>query len=253
MKILLSPAKSLDYETLLPTPEHSKPRFLEHAVQINEVLKSKSEADIASLMSISSNLADLNYQRYARFTKKHSKQNARPAIFAFAGDVYSGLEAYTMNSEQIERAQNKIRILSGLYGVLKPLDLLQPYRLEMGTKLAIDDHKNLYEYWKDLITPSLNKEMKKGELLVNLASKEYFKSVDVKKQQGTIISPVFKDFKNGKLKIISFYAKKARGSMARFLVDTDAKSKEDLLGFKEDGYAYSQEHSSKENEPVFIR
>lgn len=253
MKILLSPAKSLDYETLLPTPENSKARFIEHAVKINEVLKSKSETDIASLMNISSNLADLNYQRYARFNKKHSKQNSRPAIFAFAGDVYSGFDAYSMTENQIKQAQDKIRILSGLYGVLKPLDLLQPYRLEMGTKLAIDGNKNLYEYWKDLITPSLNKEMTKDELLVNLASKEYFKAVDLKNQQGEIVSPVFKDFKNGKLKIIAFYAKKARGAMARFLVDTDARHLDDVLLFKGDGYAFSQEHTTKSNEPVFIR
>lgn len=253
MKILLSPAKSLDYETLLPTTEKTQPLFKDRALEINGVLRSKSETDIAALMSISSKLADLNYQRYASFQKKHDATNSRPAIFAFAGDVYTGFDAYSMNEKQIENAQDKIRILSGLYGMLRPLDLLQPYRLEMGTKLSIDSHKNLYEYWKEVITPALNKEIKKDELLVNLASNEYFKAIDRKNQQGTLVAPVFKDFKNGKLKVISFYAKKARGSMARYLVNQDAEQLEDVLSFKEDGYAYSQEHTVKDSEPVFIR
>jgi hypothetical protein len=253
MKILLSPAKSLDYESLLPTTKKTKARFIDQAFEINHVLKSRSEKEIAQLMHISSNLANLNFQRYASFQREHGTRNSRPAIFAFAGDVYTGFDAYSMTEDQIQEAQGKVRILSGLYGLLRPLDLLQPYRLEMGTKLSIDSHKNLYDYWKEMITTALNKEMKKNELLVNLASNEYFKVIDLKNQKGHLIAPVFKDFKNGKLKIISFYAKKARGLMARHLVNQAAEKLEHVLSFKEDGYAFSQEHTLKDSEPVFIR
>jgi hypothetical protein len=253
MKILLSPAKSLDYESLLPTTKHTKARFVNSAVELNEVLKNKSEKEIAKLMKISSNLADLNYERYARFQKKHGSLNSRPAIFAFAGDVYTGFDAYSLNEEQTDVAQKQVRILSGLYGVLRPLDRLQPYRLEMGTQLEVGDHKNLYEFWKEKVTPSLNREMRKNELLVNLASQEYFKVIDQENQKGKIIAPIFKDHKNGKLKIISFYAKRARGAMARHLVNKKASELDDILSFATDGYSYSTKHTEREEEPVFIR
>lgn len=253
MKILLSPAKTLDYETKLPTTRGTQPVFVEEAVQINAKLERQSKKDIQDLMGISENLADLNYQRYKDFKEEHDKSVARPAIYAFAGDVYSGFDAYSLDTQLLDAVQDRIRILSGMYGVLRPLDLLQPYRLEMGTKLPIERNKDLYEFWKDKITPRLNDEMEDDELLVNLASNEYFKAVDKKNQKGKLISPIFKDYKNGKLKVIAFYAKKARGAMARFLVEQKANSLEDILKFSGDDYKYSEKDTVKENEPVFTR
>lgn len=253
MKILLSPAKSLDYSSALPTPESTQPQFKDGIKEIHGVMKKMSQKELAELMGISENLAALNYARFSEFSMNFTDNNSRPALFAFDGDVYSGLDAYTMTDKEIKAAQQKIRILSGLYGLLRPLDLIQPYRLEMGTKVAIGKQKNLYAYWRDQITESLNKELKKNELVVNLASKEYFKAIDKKKLQGELIEPVFKDFKNGKLKVIAFYAKKARGSMARFLVDNNAKDKKTILSFAEDGYAYSEKYTENSDQPVFVR
>ncbi len=253
MKILLSPAKSLDYETTLPVDKSTQPYFVDEARKINAKLERQSKKDIQTLMGISEKLADLNYQRYKAFEPDFSLSNARPAMYAFSGDVYTGLDAYTLPEDLIDAAQDRLRILSGMYGVLRPLDLLQPYRLEMGTKLAIEKHNDLYEFWKDKITPQLNEEMSSDELLVNLASNEYFKAIDVKNLHSEVISPVFKDYKNGKLKIISFYAKKARGTMARFLVEKRANSVDDILSFDQDGYHYSEKDTQKENEPVFTR
>lgn len=253
MKILLSPAKSLDYETKLPTSRGTQPHFVEEATQINAKLERQSKNDIQELMSISEKLADLNYQRYKNFKGTHDTSNARPAIYAFNGDVYTGFDAYTLATDVLDQAQERIRILSGLYGILRPLDLLQPYRLEMGTKLPIESNKDLYEYWKNKITPKLNSEMSDGELLVNLASNEYFKAIDKKNQKGVLVSPVFKDYKNGKLKVISFYAKKARGVMARYLVENQASTLHDVLSFAGDGYKYSEKETVKESELVFTR
>lgn len=253
MKILLSPAKSLDYETKLPTSRGTQPLFPEDAAQINAKLERMSKKEVGELMHISDKLADLNYQRYKNFQEDFTKENARPAIYAFAGDVYTGLDAYSLPTTLLDHAQDSIRILSGMYGYLRPLDLLQPYRLEMGTSLPIESYKNLYEYWKDKITPALNKEMKKEELLVNLASNEYFKAIDKKNQEGILITPVFKDYKNGKLKVISFYAKKARGTMARYLVENKINSSEGIQAFAMDDYKFSEQETVKENEPVFVR
>jgi cytoplasmic iron level regulating protein YaaA (DUF328/UPF0246 family) len=253
MKILLSPAKSLDYETKLPTSRATQPLFAEDAAQINAKLERMSKKEVGELMHISDKLADLNYQRYKNFQEDFTKENARPAIYAFAGDVYTGLDAYSLPTAILDHAQDSIRILSGMYGYLRPLDLLQPYRLEMGTSLPIESNKNLYEYWKDKITPALNKEMKKEELLVNLASNEYFKAIDKKNQEGILISPVFKDYKNDKLKVISFYAKKARGTMARYLLENKIDSLEGIQAFAMDGYKFSEQETIKENEPVFVR
>lgn len=253
MKILLSPAKTLDYETALPTKRGTQPIFAEEAIQINAKLERQSKADIAQMMHISDNLTDLNYQRYKDFQHTFTKENSRPAMYAFAGDVYTGLDAYTLDTDLLDHVQDSIRILSGMYGLLRPLDLLQAYRLEMGTKLPIERTADLYEFWKDKITPELNKQMKEDELLVNLASNEYFKAIDKKNQKGKLISPVFKDYKNGKLKIIAFYAKKARGTMARFLVENKAESLEDILAFTGDDYKYSEKETVKEHEPVFTR
>ncbi len=253
MKIVVSPAKSLDQESKLPVNRGTQPKFVEEAAQINRKLARMSKQEIANLMSISDKLADLNYTRYQEFEENHTKSNARPAVYMFDGDVYSGLDAYSIAENKIDYLQDSLRILSGMYGILRPLDLIQPYRLEMGTKLPIESADNLYGFWQEKITESLNKELKKDELFVNLASKEYFKAINPKELKTPVISPVFKDFKNGKLKIIAFYAKKARGAMARFLVENKAETKDAIKAFDAMDYRYSEEYTTKENEPVFVR
>lgn len=253
MKIVISPAKSLDLSSELPTSKATQAVFLEKAEQLNEAIKTKKPSELASLMSISDNLAELNWQRNQDWKLPFTAQNARPAVYTFNGDVYNGLDAYTLDDEKIENMQNSLRILSGLYGLLKPLDLIQPYRLEMGTKFGTNGAKNLYEFWKESITNQLNNELQEDELFVNLASNEYFKAIDSKKLKTNIITPVFKDWKNDKLKVISFYAKKARGSMSRFLIENNIESIAQLKTFATDGYAFSEEFTEKENEPVFVR
>ncbi|MDP5230488.1 MAG: peroxide stress protein YaaA [Cellulophaga sp.] len=253
MKIVVSPAKSLDFNSILPTAEHTQPHFLKQAEKLNVVLAKKKPKDLSQLMHISDNLAQLNWERNQQFKLPFTVENARPAVYAFNGDVYQGLDAYTIDEKKIDTLQKSLRILSGLYGVLKPLDLMQPYRLEMGTSLAVGKNKNLYEFWKNDITAFLNDELADNELFVNLASNEYFSAVDTKKLKVPVIAPVFKDWKNDKLKIISFYAKKARGTMARYIIDTKAETLDDIKNFNLDGYMFSQEHTLKENEPVFIR
>jgi len=253
MKIVVSPAKTLDFESNLPTTRATQPKFLEEAELINNKLERKSKKAIGKLMDISDKLAELNYQRYKEFNTPFTKQNARPAVYAFAGDVYTGLDAYTIPSEKLDLLQDSLRILSGMYGMLRPLDLIQPYRLEMGTKLTINRKKDLYSFWKKTLTETLNEELEDGELFLNLASVEYFSAIDEKKLKVPVISPVFKDFKNGELKIISFFAKKARGSMSRFAIDNNVKTLEELKAFDYDGYSYSEKYTDKENEPVFIR
>lgn len=253
MKIVVSPAKSLDYESKLPTTRGTQPAFLETTAKLNRKMARMTKNEISELMSISDKLADLNYTRYQDFEEEHNKKNSRPAMYAFAGDVYTGLDAYTIPTEKLDRLQDSLRILSGLYGVLKPLDLMQPYRLEMGTSVGIERKDNLYEVWQPKVTELLNEEMEEGELFINLASNEYFKAIDTKKLKAEVISPVFKDFKNGKLKIISFYAKKARGAMVRYIIDKDVNTLEELKGFDYMDYRFSEEHTEKENEPVFIR
>lgn len=253
MKIVISPAKTLDFESKLPTARATQPKFLEEAEMINNKLERKSKKAIGKLMDISDKLAELNYQRYKEFSTPFTKQNARPAVYAFAGDVYTGLDAYTISSEKIDLLQDSLRILSGMYGLLRPLDLIQPYRLEMGTKLPVNRKKDLYSFWKKTITATLNEELKDDELFLNLASVEYFTAIDEKKLKVPVISPIFKDFKNGELKIISFFAKKARGSMSRFAIDKNVKTLDDLKAFDYDGYGFSEEYTEKESEPVFIR
>jgi uncharacterized protein len=253
MKIVVSPAKTLDYESKLPTTRGTQPNFLETAVKLNKKLARQSKKEISRLMGISDKLADLNYTRYQEFQEDHDHQNSRPAMYAFDGDVYTGLEAYTIPVDKLDQVQNTLRILSGMYGLLRPLDLIQPYRLEMGTSIGIERKKNLYEVWQKKVTGFLNDELEEDELFLNLASNEYFKAVDKKKLKVSVISPVFKDYKNGKLKIISFFAKKARGSMARYVIDNNCTTLDDLKGFDYDGYRYSEEHTQKESEPTFIR
>ena len=253
MKIVVSPAKTLDYESKLPTTRGTQPEFLETAAKLNRKLSRQSKKEISKLMSISDKLADLNYTRYQEFEEDHDKKNSRPAMYAFNGDVYTGLDAYTIPTDKLDRLQDTLRILSGMYGILRPLDLIQPYRLEMGTSIGIERKKDLYDVWQKKVTDYLNDELEDDELFLNLASNEYFKAVDEKKLKVPVISPVFKDFKNGKLKIISFFAKKARGSMVRYIIDKDCKTLDDVKGFNYDGYRFSEEHTEKENEPTFIR
>ncbi|SDR66502.1 hypothetical protein SAMN04487764_0066 [Gillisia sp. Hel1_33_143] len=253
MKILLSPAKSLDFESKLPTTRGTQPQFLDTTIKINKKLSRQTKNELMDLMSISEKLADLNYGRYKDFQEDHTKENSRPAMYAFDGDVYSGLDAYTIPSEKLDALQNKLRILSGLYGILRPLDLMQPYRLEMGTSIGIERNDTLYEVWQTKITDSLNKEMEENELFINLASNEYFKAVAAKKLKAEVITPVFKDLKNGKLKIISFFAKKARGAMVRYIIDKDVETIEQLKSFDYEGYRYSKNESPNDKELVFTR
>jgi len=253
MKIVISPAKSLDYTSQLPTERATQPVFLEQAELLNAKMATKSKNVIKKLMGISDNLAELNHQRYQDFSIPFTNENARPAVYAFSGDVYIGLDVYSLPEEKLDALQDKLRILSGMYGLLKPLDLMQPYRLEMGTELKINRKKNLYGFWGNTLTDALNDELKEDELFINLASKEYFKAIQPKKLNVPVISPVFKDYKNGKLKIISFFAKKARGSMVRYIIDNNIETLEQLKGFNTDGYGFSEEFTVNENEPVFVR
>ena len=253
MKIVISPAKSLDFESQLPTQNYSEYLFAKQSVSIDKVLKKQKPKQLMELMSISDKLADLNWQRnQERNVAEMTIQNARPAVFAFSGDVYIGLDAYSLSEEKINDLQDKLRILSGLYGLLRPLDLMQPYRLEMGTKLPIGKNKNLYEFWKPIIAKQLNSELEKEELFVNLASNEYFDAVDLKALKVPVITPEFKDYKDGKLKMISFFAKKARGLMVRYIIDSNANTIEDLKGFNYEGYAFDA-NLSKGNKLVFTR
>jgi cytoplasmic iron level regulating protein YaaA (DUF328/UPF0246 family) len=253
MKIVISPAKSLDFESKLPTENYTQPNFLEQAEKLNTILVKKKPKALSELMHISDNLAQLNWERNQEFSTPFTSKNARPAVYAFSGDVYKGLDAYSISENKLEKLQDSLRILSGLYGVLRPLDLMQPYRLEMGTQLKVGRKKNLYEFWKKELTDHLNSELEDGELFVNLASNEYFGAVDEKALKANVITPIFKDWKNDKLKIISFFAKKARGSMVRYIIDSNAKTLDDIKGFDLDNYMFSKEHTLKENQPVFIR
>lgn len=252
MKLVISPAKSLDFESKLPTTKHTEAQFLEQSERISKLLKKKSAKSLSKLMSISDALGQLNYERNQSWELPFTNNNARPATYAFNGDVYRGLDAYTIPEEKIENLQNTVRILSGLYGLLKPLDLIQPYRLEMGTKFPVGKSKNLYEFWKKDIVKAINSELEEDELFLNLASNEYFKAIDIKALKAPVITANFKDFKNGEYKIISFFAKEARGLMARYILDTNAKTVDDIKNFNYEGYNFS-EPMSTETELVFIR
>lgn len=252
MLALISPAKTLDYESALPTDQHTLPRLLEHSQQLIDVSRKLSASEIASLMSVSEKIAQLNVARFREWQPEFNFSNARQAIFAFKGDVYTGLDAYDLTSQDLEFAQTHLRMLSGLYGLLRPLDLMMPYRLEMGTKLANARGHNLYEFWGDKITQLVNADLEEtnSDLLVNLASDEYYKSVKESKVKAEIIKPVFLDQKNGKYKVISFYAKKARGLMARYIIQNQLNRVEDLKSFNIDGY-YFDAVSSIQGELVF--
>lgn len=253
MKIVISPAKSLDFETALPSSRYTQPQFLDFSKKINTVLVKKTPKSLSKLMDVSESLAQLNWERNQQFAVPFTAQNSRPAIYAFNGDVYQGLDAYSLSEKKLDQLQDKLRILSGLYGILRPLDLIQPYRLEMGTQLKIGRKKNLYEFWKKDLTAHLNSELQEGELFINLASNEYFGAIDEKRLKVPVITPIFKDWKNDNLKVISFFAKKARGSMVRYIIDSNARTLKDIRSFNLDEYEFSKEHTLKENQPVFVR
>ena len=254
MKIVVSPAKSLNFETPLPTTKFTQPVFIEEAAKLNGTLSRKSKKAIGEFMHISDALAALNKERTQQFTTPFTAENARPAVFTFDGDVYQGLDGFSLTEDKIDLLQDRLRILSGMYGVLKPLDLMQAYRLEMGTKLKVGKADNLYKFWSNQVTEQLNEELQDDELFINLASNEYFKVINKKLLKTPIITPIFKDFKNGKLKVISFFAKKARGRMVRYIADTNAQTLEDILGFDYDDYRYSEEHSTPEKQEfTFVR
>jgi hypothetical protein len=252
--IVVSPAKTLDYESPLATKRATQPYFLNEAEVLMGQLRELTPDKLGRLMSISDKLAQTNWQRNQEWSTPFDKDNARACVLAFKGDVYTGLDAETFSNDDFSFAQKHFRILSGLYGLLKPLDLMQPYRLEMGTKFANNAGKNLYEFWGEKITDKLNQELKSMEqgALINLASNEYFKVVKPKLIESEIITPVFKDWKNGDYKVISFLAKKARGMMSRYIIQNKIDDVTDIKSFDLGGYRYDKK-SSSENEFVFLR
>lgn len=252
MKIIISPAKSLDFETKANTSEYTQPRFLEYSEKLNKKLKTLSKNKLSELMGISDDLAALNYERNQEWQPPFSLENAKQAIYSFTGEVFRGVDVTSLEDEKIAVMNNKLRILSGLYGILRPLDLIQPYRLEMGTKLKVGRTDNLYQFWGNTLAESLNEELTDDELLINLASSEYFKAIPKKVLKVPMITPVFKDLKNGEYKTIMTYAKKARGLMVRYIIDNNVETIEELKGFDTEGYAYTESMSSK-NELVFTR
>jgi cytoplasmic iron level regulating protein YaaA (DUF328/UPF0246 family) len=252
MLMVISPAKTLDFDSPLATTKNSQPRFLDQSQQLISELQKLAPHDISNLMSVSDKIGTLNFDRFQAWQQPFDQDNARAAVLAFKGDVYTGMQAESFNAGDFTFAQKHLRILSGLYGLLRPLDLMQPYRLEMGTKFANKKGANLYEFWGDTITNKINDSHKKGEVILNLASNEYFKSVKTKSLKGEVVTPVFKDQKNGNYKIISFYAKKARGMMAAYVINNQINDPEAIKQFDVAGYRFS-EVQSKNNEWVFLR
>jgi hypothetical protein len=254
MLVVVSPAKNLDYETPLPSSFYTQPELLEQSEALVSICKTLTPADLSSLMGISDKLAGLNVARFAQWSLPFTPDNARPAIYAFNGDVYTGLDAYSLKETAFDFTQQHLRILSGLYGVLKPFDLMQPYRLEMGTKLVNPRGANLYQFWQGIVTDKINEAIaaQGDNILVNLASTEYFKVIEKKRLKADVITPSFKDWKNGQYKMISFFAKKARGLMARYIIDHQITDVEQLKGFDVAGYQYNAA-MSKANDWVFTR
>ncbi|WP_405607078.1 peroxide stress protein YaaA [Polaribacter sp. Asnod1-A03] len=252
MKIIISPAKSLDFESKVPTTLYTQPRFLDQSTKLNKKLKTLSKNKLSELMKISDDLSALNYDRNQSWQTPFTIENAKQAIYSFTGAVFQGIDVNSLEEEKLPFLQENLRIISGLYGLLKPLDLIQPYRLEMGTKLKVGRTENLYKFWNEDLANSLNEELEKGELLVNLASTEYFKAIPKKVLKVPMITPVFKDFKNGEYKTIMTYAKIARGLMVRYIIENNVKTIEGLKGFNVDKYRFSEELSSG-NDLVFTR
>ncbi|MFO7592525.1 MAG: peroxide stress protein YaaA [Pseudomonadota bacterium] len=254
MLIVISPAKTLDYDTPPKTKTFTQPDYLEDAELLIDRARRYSALDIAELMQVSMKIAELNFDRFEQWHTPFTPENAKQAVLAFKGDVYTGLDAESFSAADYKFAQGHLRILSGLYGLLRPLDLMQPYRLEMGRKVDTERGKNLYEFWGEKITEGLNRQMKnlKTSYLINLASNEYFKAVKPKKLDGEIITPEFKDWKNGQYKMMGVYAKKARGQLSRFVIRNKLTDPEALKAFDIDGYGFNEEMSSG-NKWVFTR
>ena len=250
---IISPAKKLDYSPVGKNIDSTIPSLLEHSNELIRDLKSLNPQEVSSLMSLSDKLGALNYERFQEWKTPFTKSNSKQAILAFKGDVYQGLDAESLSETELIWAQKHVRILSGLYGILKPMDLMQPYRLEMGTKFATKRGQNLYDFWNSIITDELNKNFSSDNTnLLNLASNEYFKSINVSELKANVISPVFMDKKNGKYKIISFFAKKARGLMTRYVIKNRIEDITDIQNFEEGGYFFN-EAMSEDNKPVFCR
>jgi cytoplasmic iron level regulating protein YaaA (DUF328/UPF0246 family) len=239
MRIVISPAKKLYEGPALQNIPHTQPIFLQQSQTLIDILQEKDAFDISALMKLSMKLADLNVQRYQSWHSPFTAANAKQALFSFAGDVYQGLDAQTLSNDDITFAQTHLRMLSGLYGILRPLDLMQPYRLEMGTRLANDKGSNLYDFWGDTITEQLNQELQVDDTLINLASTEYFKVIQPKLLQSNIITPTFKENKAGTYKVVGIYAKKARGLMSRFIIQNRITNAQDIKAFDWDGYTYN--------------
>jgi len=254
MITVLSPAKKLSKECVVHTENHALPQFLNESEELVEQLKILTPGDLISLMGISENLAILNWERMQAWSTSFKANNSRESIYSFKGDTYTGLDAESLTIDDLHFAQNNTRILSGLYGILRPLDLIKPYRLEMGTKLKNSHGHNLYEYWSDKLAELINKELHnhKEHVVINCASVEYFKAIDRPVLNANIITPHFKENKNGKLRMVSFFAKKARGMMARFIIQNRIENERDILAFNLGGYSYDLSLSTP-NEPVFIR
>ncbi|MFT7286727.1 MAG: cytoplasmic iron level regulating protein YaaA (DUF328/UPF0246 family) [Halieaceae bacterium] len=254
MLCVISPAKTLDFETPPTTRRATQPEFIERSATLVDDARALDPLDIRELMGVSEAIAELNHQRFMNWHTPFDKSNAKQAILAFRGDVYTGLEAETMDSAQFSFAQKHLRILSGLYGLLRPLDLMQPYRLEMGLKFSNCGGRNLYEFWGETLTESLNRQLKKTAtpILLNLASNEYFKAVKPRALAAEVITPVFRDLKNGKYRVISFFAKKARGQMARYIIDREINDVAELKEYDLGGYRYNAAASSA-RELVFMR
>ena len=252
MKIIISPAKSLDFESDAKTTVFTQASFLKESSLLNKKLKDLSKSKLSDLMKISPALADLNYERNQNWHQPFSLENSKQAIYAFTGEVFKGIDVNSLAEEKIPLLQSRLRILSGLYGLLKPLDLIQPYRLEMGTKLNVGEVNNLYKFWDSSLADSLNQEMSEGDLLINLASTEYFKAVPKKVLKNPMITPVFKEFKSGDYKIVMTYAKRARGLMVRYIIENNINTLEELKGFNTEGYLYTESLSS-DSELVFTR
>jgi len=254
MLAVISPAKTLDFESDLPAHEPTQPVFLEQAEELVSILRQFSQAEIRDLMGVSENLAELNYDRYQEWSLPLTEDNARAALFAFKGDVYNGFELGSYGKRDLAFAQKRLRILSGLYGMLRPLDLMLPYRLEMGTALENPKGKDLYAFWRDTLTPAVSDALDDAgsRVLVNLASKEYFSALDPKELDAEIVTPQFKDLKGGKYKIVSFYAKKARGLMCDFMIRERIREPEELKRFEVDGYQFNPK-LSEGKEWVFTR
>ena len=254
MLIVISPSKTLDFEKPVNQLFSTQPEFVKEASILIKPLRKLGVDQLMNLMDISAKLAQLNQERFYLWRPEFTTENARQALFAFRGDVYTGLDADTLNTSELNLAQEKLRILSGLYGVIRPLDLIRPYRLEMGTTLAVGKNKNLYEFWQKKITARIREDLNKNNsnLLINLASVEYFKAVDQKKLKAEIVTPEFREGKNGTYKMVSFFAKKARGMMTRFILQNGIEEEEHLRAFDSEGYCYNS-HLSEKGRPVFTR